>query len=1141
MRASFFSALLRYFLVGGWILVLHPPAFSQTVLRDLNLFQRDALITGSGLDEPYSLPDDLLIEGSETVVIGDSILRRERDYQLDAVRGILRFRFILSINDTARVRYQVFPFELRSSFYHSLKTIRPEQAAISDTLLKPALPSAPLFDTGSLRKSGTLVRGITIGSDRDLSVQSGLNLQVEGRLGRDVDVLALLSDQNTPIQPEGNTATLQEIDKVLVQVRSPHFDATLGDYELQFEGPRYGTYFRKLQGACLEGRTVNDRLILSGAVSKGQYFSNYFQGQEGNQGPYRLTDKEGRSGILVLAGTERVWVDGIRQTRGENNDYTIEYGLGEITFTPRRLITSDSRITVDFQYSADEYGRDIYAAQGEGHLFEEKLGLRTTFISEADAKSNPLAFVLTDSARKVLSAAGDDPQSAQISSVDSVAVGAGSYIREEVSWGGQVFSIYTYVGPDSIGYLNIVFSYVGSGSGDYVREAGATGFYYRWAGPGEGDYAPVQRLPLPQRQRLADGEIWVNPTKTSSVRFEGAVSDWDRNTYSSLDDHDNVGFAWVASGSWSAPAHSTLERTTLYSPLTVQGQIRRVEDRFAQIDRMESVEYNRDWDLQDDVSNGESVQEATVTVRPAYPLTTQLQYGRLKKESDGFRSERWRGETTMAGGRLPSFNASADWIRSHSDFNHRNGMWTRGQTTVSYTFRRFTPQLRYEREHKRDDYPDSTSGFLFNTYEGGLFYETNRFKIGGTQELRLDQVYRQSDLRDYSSAWTQQYNAGVTNWKNLTGDALYKHRVKTFEDADSGKTVTDLAEINLGWTPFNRSVDLLAHYRISNTQVSTIVQIPVYVGPGQGTHVKVGDLFFEDPDGDYIIITQPTGQFQPVIELDGSLSLNLDPHRLPEQQRNRLGTPWRHLASETTLNFSEKTRERDVWAVYLLDFSKFQGDSTLAGNILLREDLFLFRHRRDLSFRLRWELAQSLSNLYLSGGQESRRRLISLRIRRAFGEEWSAQMDLNRKTDLRIYRTGNNPSRDIASWGGSLEPSWRPTRFWEISVRWVGQQDHDRAENLTSLRYGAEPRIVRSFTEKGRAELRGEWHHVAASAASLPYEMADGDPPGDNFRWDLRLDYRLSKYLTGSLSYTGSKDAGRDPIHIGRAEVRAFF
>ncbi|MFH1863014.1 MAG: hypothetical protein ABH878_09430, partial [bacterium] len=454
---------------------------------------------------------------------------------------------------------------------------------------------------------------------------------------------------------------------------------------------------------------------------------------------------------------------------------------------------------------------------------------------------------------------------------------------------------------------------------------------------------------------------------------------------------------------------------------------------------------------------------------------------------------------------------------------------------------RFIPTLGFEREHKRDTYADSLAGFLFHIYRGGIKYQTEILSLETSQELREDQKYQQNDLKDFSAAQTQNYKAALLEWHNLSGDALYTHRLKNYQNADSAATRTDLLEMNLGWTPWRRSVDLMAHYRINNTRVSSIIQIPIYVGPGQGTHSKSGDLFYEDPDGEYILIAQNTGDFQPVVELEGSLSLDLDPHRLPEENRAALPSPWRLLASQTVLNFSEKTKERDIWALYRLDFAKFQGDSTLHGNVLLREDLFLFRHHKDLSFRLRGELYQSLSNLYLSGGYETRRRSLSLRVRRSFNERWSAQFDVSRKFDIREYRLSTASDRDIHNWELALEPSYKPSRQWEFGMRLVAQQDVDWVQDLRAVRYGLEPRAVRNFTEKGRAELRAEWHRVSSAEDQLPFEMAAGDPPGDNFRWDLRVDYRISKYLSATLSYTGSKDADKEAIHVGRAEVRAFF
>jgi len=66
------------------------------------------------------------------------------------------------------------------------------------------------------------------------------------------------------------------------------------------------------------------------------------------QGPYRLNGINNERAIRIIAGSEKIYLDGVQLKRGENNDYIIDYSNAEITFTPRRIITSVSRISVDF-------------------------------------------------------------------------------------------------------------------------------------------------------------------------------------------------------------------------------------------------------------------------------------------------------------------------------------------------------------------------------------------------------------------------------------------------------------------------------------------------------------------------------------------------------------------------------------------------------------------------------------------------------------------------------------------------------------------------------------------------------------------------------------------------------------------------
>ena len=170
-------------------------------------------------------------------------------YELNYFKGFIRF--YKKNNDSIFVRYRTYPLNF-TSVVQKRSPNNPSKINQKNILTKNPYMYTPrtlsredLFGSNSLQKSGSISRGINIGNTRDLSVNSNMNLKLAGTF-QGIEILASITDNNIPIQPQGNTQTLQDFDKVFIQFSKDGHRLIAGDFQTKESNDIFLKYNKKV-------------------------------------------------------------------------------------------------------------------------------------------------------------------------------------------------------------------------------------------------------------------------------------------------------------------------------------------------------------------------------------------------------------------------------------------------------------------------------------------------------------------------------------------------------------------------------------------------------------------------------------------------------------------------------------------------------------------------------------------------------------------------------------------------------------------------------------------------------------------------------------------------------------------------------
>lgn len=1073
-------------------------------------------------------------------------------YKVDYGKGILiPSEELLATEEILEIRYRKYPKHLTKNYRQFdpkliIDKPRSEKGLYQLNETKDADNYKP-FD--GLNTTGSISRGITTGTNQNSVLDSKLDLQITGKISEDVNIRASIQDSDIPIKENGYSQNLNEFDQIFIEIYSDYWNIRGGDIDLEQNESYFGNFQKKVQGLSV-GANLNPEgnetdVFGAGALVRGVFTRNEFSGQEGNQGPYKLTGPNGETFALIVSGSENVYVNGVRLKRGEEEDYTIDYNAGEIRFNPTYPITSEMRITVEFQYSDRNYTR-IAATAGAEHR-EKDWEVGGFVYNESDLKNQPLQQDLTDEQKQVLADAGDNEEDMYAPSAfpDDFSENKVLYKKEDQDG----IEIYVHSTDEEEDLYQVKFSNVGSNNGNYViADETSIAKIYEYIPPEDGvpqgSYEPITQLHPPTKLQLAVINGGYHPSEKTDLKFELAGSSYDQNLFSDKDKGDNEAVAGHFEGRQRL---ITTEDTT---QINAFAKLDYVQDNFESIEPLYNVEFGRDWNLVEETGDQALIDAGVEYTQP------KKGFARYNFQHLDY-AKNYSGSRHVLNSRLHFGDFSTRINGSYMENNSKkfSSEFSRINTQARYDFKKMWTGAVFDMEdnQQRDSINQLTElSQQYQNYEvfTGIGDSTDVYAEAGYR-YRVTDSLRNTQMQRVNSSHNYYLKSQLINSENSMLSLYANYRTINHKDSIQEKEKSLNSRLQYQQFIFNKVVSLNTTYETNSGNLPQQEYTFVEVDPGKGEYtwndyngdgVQDLDEFEISPypdEANYVRVLLPNQIFIKVRENRLSQILNLN----FQQLRQEKGADYwlTHFYNQTSYIIDRKV-ERDGNNFNLNPFSAKGGE--LAGNTNFRNTVFFNRGRQHLSTSYTY-LTSTTKNLLATGLQENTLESHQIDFNHQFNETWQTKF----KSELN--HSGNTSeqfhNRDYRIKGYKINPkiSYYLNEDTRFDVFYKYYQRHNRIgeeEQLNQQNLGASF----DFSKEQKFSLNGEFNYIynnfsGDSFSPVAYEMLQGLKEDKNFTWQVLFQKKITDFLDLNLSYYGRKSKESPMIHTGSVQLKAYF
>ena len=995
-----------------------------------------------------------------------------------------------------------------------------------------------LFD--GLQTRGFITRGVVAGNNQNVVTNSALDLEISGKLSKNLSLRANIFDTNVPIQQNGVSQNLTDFDRVFIEMFTDNWRVKAGDFSINNNETFFFPFVKQVSGLEIEAQiNKNLNVLASGAIVRGKFSTFRFTATEGNQGPYKIFGVNNEPNILIIEGSEQVYVNGTRIYRGENADYTMNYNLGEISFNTTFPINNDMRIWIDFQYAERNYTRFI--TYNKAVYKSEKFNVAGYFYNENDVKSQPLQQSLTEEQRAVLANAGNNQDAMFANSAFPDTFDENKILYRKNTSGAIEFFEYSTNPNDEL--FNVSFTNVGTNNGDYVLdETIAIGNIFRYVGTNLGNYSPVIRLIAPTKSQMYIITSDINPNEKTDVDVEIAVSNFDQNLFSEIDDEQNV--AMAAKVNWKQTLID--KKWKLISDISHEY----ANENFYSEQVWEPVEFNRDWNILTNRAT-KNFFKTTLELRNkkedffAYTINHLSYNNGYRGTKHDFDSKIKSEKTTLVTDVSYLENTSSQednfFLRARAKAEHQlKKSWYGGFVNLETNSRKNVITNQFVNTSHR-----------FKEFEAyyGIGDSTKIFAKFGVNYRNNDSI-KNNAFAEINNRQTFYVNSRIIQNKNTNLSVFANYRITDNNFIDDEKTLN--SKVVFTQKLFNNFININTLYETSSGNVARQDFVYVEVEPGLGFYtwidynndgIKDFNEFevaqFQD-QANYLRLPKPNLRFIPTQRAKWKQGISINPRSWNSKKGFKRLLSYFYNQTFFTV---ENEQERTINSFELNPFNVNE-DALISLNLNFRNSLYFNKDLQKNSVTYTFADTQ-LKQQFIIGNQENNIVLHQLDYAHRFAKFWLIEFLAN--TSINSLATENFQDRNYELNNYEIQPKFsyelnknnRFSAFYHFKSK---ENEVGNFETLSQQKFGLEYYYISKKNNQISANATVFLNDYEGNANSpVAYQMLEGLQPGRNYTWNVIFNQKINSFLNLNLSYLGRKSENSRAIHTGNIQLRANF